>query len=41
MTQPHDEEPVPLGFKVVVVLAALYLLWRLVEGIVWVVQRVA
>ena len=29
----------PWSFKIMVGLAVLYLAWRLVEGIVWVVQR--
>jgi hypothetical protein len=40
MTQPGSDEPVPLGFKIVVVLAGLYLLWRLVEGIGWLLARI-
>ena len=41
MSQPgrQDEEfKTPLSFKLMVVLAALYLGWRLVQGIVWVYQ---
>jgi hypothetical protein len=30
--------PTPFLFKVMVVLAALYLGWRLVEGVIWLIQ---
>lgn len=37
---PDDNiPPAPWSFKIMVGLAVLYLAWRLVEGIVWVVQR--
>lgn len=41
MTQPESEEPVPIGFKLLVLAAALYLGWRLIQGIVWLVEWIA
>lgn len=38
--QIDDDPPVPLSFKVMIALAVLYLGWRLVEGIIWVADRV-
>lgn len=35
-----DEEPWPIGFMVVLLLAALYLGWRLVQGIAWVIDKI-
>lgn len=37
-----DEEipPAPWSFKIMVALAAIYLAWRLIEGVIWVVERV-
>ncbi|HLU53089.1 MAG TPA: hypothetical protein VK011_05835 [Acidimicrobiia bacterium] len=37
-----DEEipPAPWSFKIMVALAVLYLAWRLVQGVVWVIERV-
>ena len=38
---PDDEAPpTPLSFKIMIVLAVIYLGWRLVQGVVWVVERV-
>lgn len=38
---PDDEvPPAPLSFKIMVVLAALYLAWRLIQGVVWLIERV-
>ena len=34
------EEKAPWSFRLVVVLTALYLLWRLVQGVMWVLHRV-
>ncbi len=31
--------PAPWSFKIMVALAVLYLAWRLIQGIVWVVER--
>jgi len=40
-TQPRDEEGggSPLGFKLFLGLAVLYLGWRLAQGIMWVIDR--
>ena len=35
-----DDEPWPVGFMVILLLAALYLGWRLVQGIAWVIDRI-
>lgn len=35
-----EELKTPFSFKLMVVLAVLYLGWRLVQGIVWVVERI-
>ena len=35
-----DEEPWPIGFMLILLLAALYLGWRLVQGIAWVVEKI-
>ena len=43
MTPPDpspEELKTPWSFKIMIALAVLYLGWRLVQGIVWVVQRV-
>lgn len=32
-------EPTPWGFRIVVAAAALYLLWRLVQGVIWLWER--
>ena len=43
MTEEHndqDEVRAPFTFKLTLVLAVLYLGWRLVEGVVWVWQRI-
>jgi hypothetical protein len=37
---PDDRvPPAPLSFKVMVTLAAIYLGWRLIQGVVWVADR--
>lgn len=33
------DEPTPWGFRITVVAAALYLLWRLIQGLVWVWEQ--
>lgn len=39
--RPQEEEvKAPFSFKLMVVLAVLYLGWRLIQGIVWVIERV-
>jgi hypothetical protein len=35
----EEEERWPVGFMVMLVLVALYLGWRLVQGVVWLVQH--
>ena len=36
---PEEDFKTPLSFKVMVGLAVLYLGWRLVQGVIWLVQR--
>lgn len=36
---PEDEKW-PIGFMVILLLAALYLGWRLVQGVAWVVDKI-
>lgn len=38
-TPEAGEEKWPIGFLIVVTLTALYLAWRLVQGIMWVLHR--
>lgn len=33
-----EDLPTPFLFKLMVVLAALYLGWRLIEGVMWLIQ---
>ncbi|HET9261255.1 MAG TPA: hypothetical protein VFP42_14130 [Acidimicrobiia bacterium] len=42
MTDGHEDQDLktPFTFKLMIVLAVLYLGWRLVQGIVWVWQQV-
>ncbi|MGD2101382.1 MAG: hypothetical protein PVG83_04045 [Acidimicrobiia bacterium] len=42
MTESRDKEELktPVTFKLMVVLVALYLGWRIVQGLVWVWQHV-
>jgi len=44
MTDPasrdQDDLKTPLSFKLMVVLVGLYLGWRFVEGVIWVVDRI-
>jgi hypothetical protein len=42
MTDHHDDQDLktPFTFKLMIVLAVLYLGWRLVQGIVWVWQQI-
>ncbi len=37
--RPQEEIKTPFSFKLMVILAVLYLGWRLVQGIVWVIER--
>ena len=38
-TKP-EEESWPIGFMVILLLAALYLGWRLVQGVAWVIDKI-
>lgn len=42
MTDEHEPEDVktPFTFKLMIVLVVLYLGWRLVQGLVWVWDRI-
>lgn len=35
----EEKEPYPFGFKIVVALTVLYLLWRLGQGVLWLISR--
>ena len=35
-----EEETWPIGFMIIITLAALYLGWRLIQGIAWVIERI-
>lgn len=35
----EERETYPWGFKVTIALTALYLLWRLIQGIGWLISR--
>lgn len=38
--RPHqDDIKAPFSFKLMVFLAVVYLGWRLIQGIIWVVER--
>lgn len=34
-----DRPPVPFSFKLMVALAVLYVGWRIVQGILWLIDR--
>ena len=36
----QEDVKTPLSFKLMIVLVVLYLGWRLVQGILWVVDRI-
>lgn len=36
---PSQEEGAPFSFKLMIALTVIYLGWRLIQGIVWVVER--
>jgi hypothetical protein len=38
---PDIDIPTPLSFKVMVVLAGIYLLYRLGQGVVWLIQALS
>lgn len=38
---PEPEElPTPWGFRITLIAVSGYLIWRLIQGVVWVVERV-
>ncbi|HSJ34677.1 MAG TPA: hypothetical protein VLB85_06440 [Acidimicrobiia bacterium] len=38
---PDDRiPPAPWSFRIMVALAVLYLAWRLIQGLVWLVERI-
>ena len=37
--QTEERESYPWGFKVTIALTGLYLLWRLIQGIGWLISR--
>lgn len=39
-TENADEESWPIGFMIIITLAALYLGWRLIQTIVWVIDKI-
>ena len=42
MTEPGrqgEEAKAPLSFKLMIAMTVLYLGWRLVQGIMWLIQR--
>ncbi len=34
-----DEEKWPIGFLVIITLVALYLGWRLIQGVIWLLNQ--
>ena len=38
MSEPHADEKAPVTFKVLVAAAGLYLLLRLLQGLIWFVE---
>jgi hypothetical protein len=41
MTEPDGSpEPAPWSFKLMIASAVIYLGWRLVQGVIWVIERV-
>ena len=46
MTEPRpspeeDDVKTPFSFKLMIVLTVLYLGWRLVEGIIWLIEKIS
>lgn len=37
---PDEEIKAPFTFKLMIVLTVLYLGWRLVQGIIWVIEQI-
>jgi len=41
MTGPESNpEPAPLSFKLMIVATVVYLGWRLVQGVIWVIEQI-
>jgi hypothetical protein len=40
-TQANEEIKAPFSFKLMIALTVIYLGWRLVQGIVWLVDRLS
>lgn len=38
--QPADDEKWPIGFMIILGLASLYLLWRLVQTVAWLIDKI-
>lgn len=38
--RPEDEVKAPWSFKLMIVLVVLYLGWRLVQGIIWLIEQI-
>ncbi len=38
-TQPQEEIKAPFSFKLMIALTVIYLGWRLIQGVVWLVER--
>lgn len=38
--RPQDDTKTPFSFKLMVVLAVLYLGWRLVQGVLWLIDQI-
>ena len=44
MTEPGQQDQdvkAPLSFKLMIAMTALYLGWRLVQGIMWLIERLS
>jgi hypothetical protein len=39
--QEQEEVKAPFSFKLMIVLTVIYLGWRLIQGIVWLVERLS
>lgn len=39
--RPPEEVKAPFSFKLMIVLAVIYLGWRLVQGIIWLVNQLS
>ena len=38
-TPPQGDERAPFSFRLMIVLVAIYLGWRLIQGIAWVIEQ--